>query len=143
MHLLRVKDGEIELTEVEEENANKSYAILSHTWLKPSDEVTFKDLTRGDFKRKPGYRKLQFCARQAEKDGFEYVWIDTCCIDKSSSELLRQAITNMFSWYRDARKCYAFLTDVSVESLSDVEGQQGSWELQFRRSRWFTRGWSE
>lgn len=74
MHLLRIKNSELELVEEGDEGANKSYAILSHTWLKPSDEeITFKDLESRSFKYKLGYRKLEFCAQQAERDGFEHV----------------------------------------------------------------------
>jgi hypothetical protein len=143
MHLLRIKDG-LELMDVEESTLSRNYAILSHTWLdNESDEVTFQDLKQREFKHKPGYSKLQFCSQQAEKDGFEYVWIDTCCIDKSSSELLQQAITKMFAWYRDSGKCYALLTDVSVAAASQSEHHRNAWETQFRQSRWFTRGWSE
>lgn len=139
MHVLRIQNGKAELEKVEEKTLDGNYAILSHTWLdNESDEVTFEDLQRDQFRHKRGYSKLQFCIEQAEKDGFEYVWIDTCCIDRSSSELLQQAITKMFAWYRDSKKCYALLTDVCAST-----SEQKSWEAQFRRSRWFTRGWSK
>lgn len=110
------------------------YAILSHTW--GQDEVTFEDLKYGrrdsstSASTKSGFTKVQGCCRQAIEDGFEYVWIDTCCIDKSSSAELSEAINSMFSWYQQARICYAYLSDVS----SDV--------ATFTRSRWFGRGWT-
>jgi hypothetical protein len=56
------------------------YVILSHTWGRDEDEVTFNDLESGSGTSKAGYAKLQFCGRQAEKDGLEYFWVDTCCI---------------------------------------------------------------
>jgi hypothetical protein len=47
----------------------------------------------------------------------------------------------MFPWYRNAVKCYVFLSDVSAPTL-DNEGSNRVWESAFRRSRWFTRGWT-
>ena len=82
------------------------YAILSHTWGADTEEVSFKDMMDGTGKRKPGYDKIQFCREQAGRDGLQYFWIDTCCIDKSSSAELQEAINSMFRWYRDAAKCW-------------------------------------
>jgi hypothetical protein len=61
------------------------YAILSHTWGMDTEEVTFKDMMDGTGEDKPGYKKIRFCAQQAADDGLQYFWVDTCCIDKSSS----------------------------------------------------------
>lgn len=105
------------------------YAILSHTWNPSYEEVSFKDFVEGRMKDKAGYRKLVFCADQAATDGLSYFWVDTCCIDRSSSAELSEAINSMFAWYRNAVVCYVYLSDVSTNA-----------ELQ--RSRWFTRGWT-
>lgn len=148
MHLLQDKDGALQVVEHEDDKLNAPYAILSHTWLtRQSEEVTFEDLrggeSRDDIHRKAGFSKVRFCMRQAENDGIKHAWIDTCCIDRTSSERLRQAITSMFTWYRGAEKCYALLSDVSLESPSEVQDRKDLWEPQFRKSRWFTRGWSK
>jgi hypothetical protein len=58
-----------------------SYAILSHTWEADSDEVSLEDITNGTGRNKAGYKKIQFCGKQAKKDGLEYFWVDCCCID--------------------------------------------------------------
>ncbi len=71
----------------------------------------------------------------------KYFWIDTCCIDKSSSAELQEAITSMFRWYHNATRCYVYLSDVSVGDC-DASGRQLPWESTFRASRWFTRGWT-
>jgi hypothetical protein len=119
------------------------YAILSHTWGADTEEVSFKDMMDGNGKRKSGYDKIRFCGEQAGRDSLQYFWIDTCCIDKSSSAELQEAINSMFRWYRDAAKCYVYLADVSRPTLdTDVKSSQLPWELSFRRSRWFTRGWT-
>jgi len=59
------------------------YAILSHRWNEK--EVSFQDLQNGKGKRMPGYSKIQRCCAQAQLDGWQYAWIDSCCIDKTSS----------------------------------------------------------
>ncbi|KAH7364549.1 hypothetical protein BKA65DRAFT_371585, partial [Rhexocercosporidium sp. MPI-PUGE-AT-0058] len=76
---------------------------------------------------------------QALSDGWEWVWIDSCCIDKTSSAELSEAINSMFRWYREAQVCYAYLSD--VPGGSDWETRQQS-NSAFRKSQWFTRGWT-
>jgi hypothetical protein len=119
------------------------YAILSHTWGEDNEEVTFQDFTQGVGKSKVGYDKIRFCEEHASNDHLQYFWIDTCCIDKSNNNELSEAINSMFRWYRDAAKCYVYLSDVSVND-TNVNGKfnQPSWETAFRKSRWFTRGWT-
>lgn len=107
------------------------YAILSHTW--GDDEVLFADLPfRRATKSRKAYRKIGFTCAQALRDGLKYAWIDTCCIDKSSSAELSEAINSMFAWYRSSTRCYAYLSDVLGAEVDD----------KFLKSRWFTRGWT-
>ncbi|KAK1845076.1 het domain protein [Colletotrichum chrysophilum] len=109
------------------------YAILSHTW--GDGEISFQDLEHQKAAAKAGYSKLQASCRQALLDNLDYIWIDTCCIDKTSSSELSEAINTMFRWYKEAAVCYAFLSDVQ----DDTEFDQNS---SFAKSRWFTRGWT-
>ena len=132
--------GELTLTKDLDENI-PCYAILSHTWGADDDEVTFSDLQHGSGKNKAGYDKIRFCGEQARKDGLHYFWIDTCCIDKANHTELSEAITSMFRWYRDADKCYVYLSDVPVHSNDQNQTEQ-TWETSFQKSRWFTRGWT-
>lgn len=118
-----------------------SYAILSHTWGADQDEVTLKDLAIVPRMDKSGYRKLEFCAEQAAKDDLQYIWIDTCCIDKTNNTELHEAINSMFHWYQRSVRCYVFLSDVLFDG-EDPQAHMEMWESQFRRSRWFTRGWT-
>jgi len=121
------------------------YAILSHTWGADSDEFNFKDLMSGGGTEKAGYNKIRFCGEQAHKDGLQYFWVDTCCIDKSDSVELQEAINSMYQWYQDAEKCYVYLADVSSPRMGTDGGYSGdslSWEPSFRKSKWFTRGWT-
>jgi hypothetical protein len=129
------------LTEFSGDNIPQ-YAILSHRWGAVGEEITFNDLKSGGSMGKIGYKKLQFCAEQAAHDGLTYFWIDTCCIDKSSSTELSEAINSMFQWYRGATKCYAYLPDVSMNGNNDGQFSQCEWESAFKKSEWFTRGWT-
>lgn len=117
------------------------YAILSHTWAE--EEVLFQEIDGFDadsipaqVKQKLGYKKIQACCAQAKRDGFDYVWIDTCCIDKRSSAELSEAINSMYRWYQDCGICYAYLADVPNDASLDIQFQK------FKESRWFTRGWT-
>jgi hypothetical protein len=133
MRLLKAKnDGGFSLTRFIAKNAPR-YAILSHTWEADDQEVTLQDITNSVGSDKSGYKKIQFCGNQAQKDGLDYFWVDSCCIDQSSSTELSTAINSMFRWYRNAAKCYVYLSDVSTADSS---------ESSFRYSRWFTRGWT-
>jgi hypothetical protein len=128
-----INSATLELKEFAENDIPK-YAILSHTW--GSEEVSLQDVQRNDTAGKVGYSKIKSCGAQAAIDGFDYFWVDTCCIDKSSSAELSEAINSMYRWYKNAEICYAYLADV----LPDVEPRRK--DSPFRNSRWFTRGWT-
>ncbi|KAM0329294.1 hypothetical protein ACHAQA_004599 [Verticillium albo-atrum] len=112
-----------------------SYSILSHTW--EDEEVTHQEMLNptDEVRRKAGYRKISACAARSLDMGYKYTWVDTCCIDKSSSAELTEAINSMFSWYKDSRMCLVYLQDyqptLSLPKMSDIGP-----------CRWFTRGWT-
>jgi hypothetical protein len=141
MRLLRLDDdGGYSLVRFPK-NRIPPYAILSHVWGPEDQEVTFRDMVDGNEKTRKGYQKLLFCGTQASADNLQYFWVDTCCIDKTNSTELQAAINSMFRWYQNAANCYVWLPDVVVHP----EGSKSSttdWELAFRKSRWFTRGWT-
>jgi hypothetical protein len=112
------------------------YAILSHTW--GEGEVSFQDLEDGGAPEKPGYQKILRCCEEAARDGFSYTWADTCCIDKTSSSELSEAINSMYRWYQGAGVCYVYLSDVS--KVTAVQASLPEIESALSRSRWFTRG---
>jgi hypothetical protein len=136
-------DGELSLTKDFVAGKIPEYAILSHTWGADIEEVTYRDLIDGTGKNKVGYKKIQFCGEQARRDGLHKFWVDTCCIDKSNNTELAEAINSMFRWYRNAAKCYVFLSDVPRADVDTADhSQQLPWESAFQTSRWFTRGWT-
>ncbi|KAK8052562.1 HET-domain-containing protein [Apiospora rasikravindrae] len=112
------------------------YAILSHTWGK--DEILFQDVGPGwvarlsedssPGQRREGLAKVVNSCRIARSQSFHWIWIDTCCIDKSSSVELSESINSMFRWYAESDICYAYLSDVHGSHLDS--------------SRWFNRGWT-
>ena len=117
------------------------YAILSHTWDE-GQEVTFDDLMKNNGKNKTGYNKIHFCASQAKRDGLDHFWIDTCCIDKSNNAELSEAIISMFRWYKNAERCYVYLSDVSSRPSGEGSDAHRKRKPVIRKSRWFTRGWT-
>ena len=106
------------------------------------------------------------CAKQSSSDGLPHLWIDTCCIEKSNNIELQEAINSMFRWYEMATRCYVYLTDVSITNSitqscnprnrpprkkrklialatsRNIKVTESPRESEFRRSRWFTRGWT-
>ena len=145
MRLLKRTDaGDFSLTTEFTGNALiPPYAMLSHTWGKTEDEVTFKDLEMAAGRSNIGYEKIQFCGDQAARDGLEYFWVDTCCINKSSDAELSEAINSMFRWYRESAKCYVYIPDVSMsENISTGKRIRLDAGEQFVSTRWFMRGWT-
>jgi hypothetical protein len=143
MRLLhRKEDGRLSLTDVLVGDQIPPYAILSHTWGEDRDEVTFDDMAEGTGRDKPGYDKIGFCEEQARQNGLQYFWIDTCCINKNDDAELARSINSMFHWYCNATRCYVYLHDVEIRKRKRDEDSTASWELDFRTSRWFNRGWT-
>ena len=69
-----------------------------------------------------------FCEKTVEYDCV-FAWVDTCCINKSNSSELDEAIRSMFRWYRNSHMCIAYLAhSSSIDDLSE--------------DPWFTRGWT-
>ena len=134
MRLIRSTDLEFE---VFFESELPAYAILSHCWN--DSEVSYQEFLnrRSEDTTYLKWKKILDCCSLAQQAGWEWIWVDTCCIDKSSSAELSEAINSMFSWYRKAGVCYVFLSDV------DVAGKDASTiSYDFSQSRWFTRGWT-
>ncbi|KAG8529587.1 uncharacterized protein KY384_006224 [Bacidia gigantensis] len=112
------------------------YAILSHTW--ESGETSYQDFERhGADNDIVISSKILRCCSLAASEGWQYVWVDTCCIDKSSSAELTEAINSMFKWYQKAEVCYAHLADIDLKTACRETKPK-----KFDESRWFTRGWT-
>jgi hypothetical protein len=130
MRLLNTKTFQLE----EVPSKPPKYAILSHTW-EEKQEVAFEEMGTSTANNKRGLRKIENFCKQAAIDNYNFVWVDTCCIDKRSSSELSEAINSMYEWYKHADRCYAYLSDVKDRDLTRRESQ-------LRVSHWFTRGWT-
>ncbi|KAF2007874.1 hypothetical protein P154DRAFT_479144 [Amniculicola lignicola CBS 123094] len=102
MRLLKHASGKdcVLIKEFADNDEIPPYAILSHTWI-DDEEVTFDELTNGTGKSKMGFKKIQLCGQQAQRDNLEYFWVDTCCIIQSHHR--RQCTTKRVAYA--ARSC--------------------------------------
>ena len=126
------------------------YAILSHRWMKEEAEVDYREMVKlakmtmkekEEIRQRDGYRKIVQSCEQARANGYEWLWVDTCCIDKRSSAELSESINSMYRWYEKAKMCYAYLHDVpgsSFPTATDAERYPkfNGWP------EWFSRGWT-
>ncbi|KAL8907079.1 MAG: hypothetical protein Q9207_001620 [Kuettlingeria erythrocarpa] len=121
---------------------NPPYAILSHTW--GDEEVSFQEIANPAAKRLHGYRKIEGCCALARSQGHGLLWVDTCCINKSSSAELSEAINSMYNWYRKSTVCYVYLSDFSFSpnEYGDRGTRSNPFVEQFGQCRWWRRGWT-
>ncbi|KAJ1328947.1 HET domain-containing protein [Microdochium nivale] len=121
---------------LEEHNGSKipKYAILSHRW--GDQELSLQDFQSTVVRAsRAGYAKIDAACDQSLEQDINYLWVDTCCIDKTSSAELTESINSMFRWYADASVCFAYLADIEATPgdavLAGIKG-----------SDWFSRGWT-
>ena len=154
MWLLSTDRAELHFFPSVEAARRAGYAILSHTW--DDTEQSFEETPkapRGD-EDPPGVEtwnpraraspKVRNACIVAERDGYRWLWDDTCCIDKASSAELSEAINSMFSYYTYAEVCYAYLGDVPPGTPMTAPETWYQWQTgsTLAASRWFTRGWT-
>ncbi|KAK3319547.1 heterokaryon incompatibility protein-domain-containing protein [Cercophora scortea] len=151
MRLINTTD--FSLREVYEPGSDYPYAILSHTWDESLDdpqhrEVTFQDIQTPERARMlSGWAKIEKTCElaRAYDPPLRWAWIDTCCIDKSSSAELTEAINSMFRWYQQSTVCFAFLSDMPpAKPMSPMQGTSAQYQFHdsLPHCRWFTRGWT-
>ncbi|OCL04359.1 HET-domain-containing protein [Glonium stellatum] len=149
MRLFNIKTLKLEY--FQNVDAAPPYAILSHRW--EEEEILFRDikdkhpgsalaLSHPHLRRalvKKGWQKVEGFCRVAKRLGLSYAWVDTFCIDQSSSSELSESINSMFVWYQNAKVCIAYLYDVTIKGDSwDYNHYEGV----FDNSSWFRRGWT-
>ncbi|KAI0702352.1 heterokaryon incompatibility protein-domain-containing protein [Cerioporus squamosus] len=145
MWLLSTGRAELRFFVSPEDVPEPGYAALSHVW--DAEEQSFQDLqalraecdVSGHNPRDLVSEKIRRCCELAQRQGYAWLWADTCCIDKSSSADLSEAINSMFRYYSLADVCYVYLRDVPTEDafVGDFTGSSP-----FRDSRWHRRGWT-
>ncbi|KAF5366175.1 hypothetical protein D9758_005813 [Tetrapyrgos nigripes] len=127
------------LVDFSENGPTPPYAILSHRWVL-GEEVSYQDYleSRPETKKKLGYRKIQRACMQARADGFDYIWMDTICINQGNHDEVARNVNGMYSFYQHSEVCYAYLTD--VYKLKD--GAVADLIARMWSSGWFQRGWT-
>ena len=131
-----------------DDSEEREYAILSHRWTE--EEVDHNEIVelmkmdeeeRSEIRQRDGYRKILQSCEQARKDGYKWLWVDTCCIDKRSSAELSETINSMYRWYENSSICYAYLHDLPGSSFPTARNDE-----RYAKSNgwpeWFSRGWT-
>lgn len=174
MRLINCETGQLEWFLASQTVKPPPYAILSHTW-DGDNEVTYRDylnfLAGQDKQPQKNWTKVERSIEVTlnSKERLKYIWIDTCCIDKTDALELSEAINSMFKWYARAEVCYAQIADFESEFVatnqtsgygsnnSRAVEQYQSYEMPpipanpqlterakngLKGCRWFTRGWT-
>ncbi|KAK5683233.1 hypothetical protein LTS10_004764 [Elasticomyces elasticus] len=117
------------------------YAIISHTYGRGEwEEAPFQEVCRGKegkHTQMGGWSKIVGACKQASQDGLQYLWADSCCIDRSDAAEVQEAIISMFDYYRGASVCYVYMADVDMKTSTGADIPSA-----FSESRWHTRGWT-
>jgi len=136
MRLINTKSLELQLFDA---CRAPDYVILSHRW--GDEEILFEDITIGGLsnpnlpaRKKQGFSKVDGACALADRDGYDWIWIDSCCINKSSSAELQESINSMWNYYKDSNICYVYMMDVA--------DSEAGWDRRFQTSLWFTRAWT-
>ncbi|KAI4121737.1 MAG: hypothetical protein LQ338_006193 [Usnochroma carphineum] len=122
------------------------YAILSHKWVEP--EVTFQQLDSTEWrtinlKSQPMKKIRDACEKaRGRRPPIQWLWVDTCCIDKTNSVELASALNSMFEWYFGAAVCYGYLYDVEWVASSRQISKSTDLKRPGKESAWFERGWT-
>jgi hypothetical protein len=131
----------------------------------PESEVTFSVLSEWldsvqegqdpfvghehDKKFRRSIEKIKNACHIARADKLKWLWIDTCCINKSSDAEAAESIRSTYRWYRTAKICYAYLYDVD-STAGGTRKLQASTTLRHGEDQrsdspdaiWFERGWT-
>ncbi len=152
IRLLNAKSMEFKMFGGSSSRKVPPYAILSHVWCKDDDhEIIYQDMMavrthkRRDVRGfealdltddagdvRASHSKIMGHLANAVRCKIEWVWIDSCCINKHNHSELSSAINSMFTWYQNAARCFVYLADVT-KSVLPSRSQQ---------IEWFTRGWT-
>lgn len=104
----------LKLNDVRDENIER-FAILSHRW--EDGEVSFQEMQNPTAaSNMKGFMKIQKSCQHAVKSSCNYVWVDTCCVNKKSSTEPTEAINSMYRWYQASALSYVFFLDVHAKT---------------------------
>lgn len=114
------------------------YAILSHRW--DEREASYQSYKCCQNTDGPGMRKVvDFCKfAKAHRPAYDYIWVDTCCINKRNNAELSESINSMYQWYQNSQTCFVYLRDLPPKDIAHKKERNNA----FRKSEWFRRGWT-
>lgn len=123
-------------------DAQASLMMALEMMIRGSSGAPLGSLSEEDLMKRIGYSKIINGAEQARGQGCNYLWVDTCCIDKTSSAELQEAINSMYRWYEDAEVCIVYLSDITKSRSGDFRTASEIASSAFGSSRWTRRGWT-
>ena len=113
------------------------YITVSHCWDK--DEIVYDDMAGLDSAtERASFSKFRNAGRIATSLGIPWIWIDTVCINRSSTTELTEAVNSSFRWFRDSNTCIVYLDDLTYEPTANEQDL----EIALRRCRWMRRCWT-
>ncbi|EUC33050.1 hypothetical protein COCCADRAFT_37078 [Bipolaris zeicola 26-R-13] len=124
-----------------EQHAQTSLMLALEMMIRGNSGALSGTMSESDLMKRVGYSKIINAAEQARGQGCNYLWVDTCCIDKTSSAELQEAINSMYRWYRDAEVCIVYLSDIA-KNHGDFRTASEIARCAFANSRWTQRGWT-
>lgn len=133
--------GSLNLHEFPEDNPPR-YGTLSYTWGPPADELSHRDVKDGAdlcVRTSPSAHRVKLASQRAREMGYDYIWIDTLCIDQTSSAEVSEGVNASYRWISKADCCLVHLSDLPASSSPDTSCID---EEELRRCRWFRRGWT-
>ncbi|KAK6435197.1 hypothetical protein LTR95_008617 [Oleoguttula sp. CCFEE 5521] len=111
------------------------YAILSHRWH--AKEISYQQLESAEKIARsitlPHFAKIQSACAKAASLGYQWLWIDTCCINKQDNAELTESLNSMYKWYNVDHITAKGPTPFAVAATD---------ESKVPESEWFTRGWT-
>ena len=124
------------------QDARTTLMLALEMMIRGSSEMPLGGLSEKDLMTRIGYSKIVNAAEQAQGQGCHYLWVDTCCIDKTSSAELQEAINSMYRWYRDAEVCIVYLGDIPKPRPNGYTTASEIARYSLKSSRWTRRGWT-
>jgi len=108
------------------------YVMLSHRWGENEpllhdiqDKVVYK-------LNAASVMKLQSFCKLARHAGYQWAWVDTCCIDQNNHVELQKSLNSTFVWFRHSALTIVYLSDVPPSAKYGA----------LAKSEWNTRGWT-
>lgn len=154
MWLINVKTKNLHEFGQEADSKIPEYAILSHVWVKGSAELLFRHLNGFTSKSeaeqtrislKEGWWKIERACLEASRDKYDWLWTDSCCINRDCPSEWSITVKSMFEWYKAAAECYVYLGDVVKVPRTTPAGKNARFRFKkrdFQKSQWFTRIWT-